>query len=194
MKNLGGEKMGLSETEMREIVYTWREKNPAIVALWYTVQAAAMQAIEGRDAVINKGLKFSYELGAMTVRLPSGRKLYYPRAHLGLGKISKTNVIIYEGQNQTTKKWEDTEIYGGKLVENIVQAIARDCLAVTIMRLEKLGYPIVFHVHDEIIAEVPDDGTKTLEEVKGIFKKPIRWAEGLPLKGDGYVTKYYLKD
>ena len=130
----------------------------------------------------------------MTVRLPSGRKLYYPRAHLGLGKISKTNVIIYEGQNQTTKKWEDTEIYGGKLVENIVQAIARDCLAVTIMRLEKLGYPIVFHVHDEIIAEVPDDGTKTLAEVKGIFKKPICWAEGLPLKGDGYVTKYYLKD
>jgi DNA polymerase len=103
-------------------------------------------------------------------------------------------VIIYEGQNQTTKKWEDIEIYGGKLVENIVQAIARDCLAVTIMRLEKLGYPIVFHVHDEIIAEVPDNGTKTLEEVKGIFKKPIRWAEGLPLKGDGYVTKYYLKD
>lgn len=194
MKNMGGEKMGLSETEMQEIVDTWREKNPAIVALWYTVQAAAMQAIEGRDAVINKGLKFSYELGAMTVRLPSGRKMYYPRAHLGLGKRSKTNVIIYEGQNQTTKKWEDTEIYGGKLVENIVQAIARDCLAVTIMRLEKLGYPIVFHVHDEIIAEVPDDGTKTLAEVKGIFKKPICWAEGLPLKGDGYVTKYYLKD
>ena len=129
-------------------------------------------------------------------QLPSGRKLFYPRARLEIrdkfGRKSKT--IVYEGQNQTTRKWEEQETYGGKLVENIVQGIARDCLAVTMARLEKMGYPIVFHVHDEVILEVPDDGTKTLAEVCGVFKKPIAWAEGLPLKGDGYITNYYKKD
>ena len=196
MKTMGGEKMGLSEDEMKEIVNHWRNANPAIVGLWGDVQAAAMQAISGRDASIRKGVKFRSELGAMTIELPSGRKLFYPRARIELrekfGRKSKT--IIYEGQNQTTKKWEEQETYGGKLVENIVQGIARDCLAVTMIRLEKMGYPIVFHVHDEVILEVPDDGTKTLAEVCEVFKKPIVWAEGLPLKGDGYVTNYYKKD
>lgn len=196
MKTMGGEKMGLSETEMQEIVTHWRNANPAIVGLWDEVQAAAMQAISGRDASIRKGVKFRTELGALTVELPSGRKLFYPRARIEsrekFGRKSKT--IIYEGQNQTTKKWEDLETYGGKLVENIVQGIARDCLAVTMIRLEKMGYPIVFHVHDEVILEVPDDGTKTLAEVCEIFRKPIVWADGLPLKGDGYVTNYYKKD
>ncbi len=196
MKTMGGEKMGLSEDEMKEIVTHWRSANPAIVGLWDEVQAAAMQAISGRDASIRKGVKFRTELGALTIELPSGRKLFYPRARIEsrekFGRKSKT--IIYEGQNQTTKKWEDLETYGGKLVENIVQGIARDCLAVTMIRLEKMGYPIVFHVHDEVILEVPDDGTRTLAEVCEVFKKPIIWAEGLPLKGDGYVTNYYKKD
>lgn len=196
MKTMGGEKMGLSEEEMKEIVTHWRSANPAIVGLWDEVQAAAMQAISGRDASIRKGVKFRTELGALTIELPSGRKLFYPRARIEsrekFGRKSKT--IIYEGQNQTTKKWEDLETYGGKLVENIVQGIARDCLAVTMVRLEKMAYPIVFHVHDEVILEVPDDGTKTLAEVCEVFKKPIVWAEGLPLKGDGYVTNYYKKD
>lgn len=196
MKTMGGEKMGLSEDEMKEIVTHWRSANPAIVGLWDEVQAAAMQAISGRDASIRKGVKFRTELGALTIELPSGRKLFYPRARIEsrekFGRKSKT--IIYEGQNQTTKKWEDLETYGGKLVENIVQGIARDCLAVTMVRLEKMAYPIVFHVHDEVILEVPDDGSKTLAEVCEVFKKPIVWAEGLPLKGDGYVTNYYKKD
>lgn len=196
MKTMGGEKMGLSEDEMKEIVTHWRSANPAIVGLWDEVQAAAMQAISGRDASIRKGVKFRTELGALTIELPSGRKLFYPRARIEsrekFGRKSKT--IIYEGQNQTTKKWEDLETYGGKLVENIVQGIARDCLAVTMVRLEKMAYPIVFHVHDEVILEVPDDGTRTLAEVCEVFKKPIVWAEGLPLKGDGYVTNYYKKD
>lgn len=196
MKTMGGEKMGLSEDEMKEIVTHWRSANPAIVGLWDEVQAAAMQAISGRDASIRKGVKFRTELGALTIELPSGRKLFYPRARIEsrekFGRKSKT--IIYEGQNQTTKKWEDLETYGGKLVENIVQGIARDCLAVTMVRLEKMAYPIVFHVHDEVILEVPDDGTRTLAEVCEVFKKPIVWVEGLPLKGDGYVTNYYKKD
>lgn len=196
MKTMGGERMGLSEDEMKEIVTNWRSANPAIVGLWEEVQAAAVQVISGRDTVIRKGIKFQTELGAMTIQLPSGRQLFYPRPRLEFrekfGKRSKT--IVYEGQNQTTKKWEVQETYGGKLVENIVQGIARDCLAVTMVRLEKMGYPIVFHVHDEVILEVPADGSKTLEEVCGVFRKPIPWAEGLPLKGDGYITNYYKKD
>lgn len=196
MRTMGGEKMGLSEEEMKEIVSHWRTANPAIVNLWDEVQAAAMGSISNRETVIKKGIRFRSELGAMTVQLPSGRKLFYPRARLEIrdkfGRKSKT--IVYEGQNQTTRKWEEQETYGGKLVENIVQGIARDCLAVTMARLEKMGYPIVFHVHDEVILEVPDDGTKTLAEVCGVFKKPIAWAEGLPLKGDGYITNYYKKD
>lgn len=188
--------MGLSESEMKEIVTHWRNANPAIVSLWDEAQSAAIRAISGRDVSIRKGIRFRSELGAMTIQLPSGRKLFYPRAQVDMrekfGRKSKT--IIYEGQNQTTRKWEEQETYGGKLVENIVQGIARDCLAVTMIRLEKMGYPIVFHVHDEVILEVPNDGTKTLAEVCEIFKKPIVWAEGLPLKGDGYVTNYYKKD
>lgn len=196
MRTMGGEKMGLSEVEMKEIVTHWRSANPAIVSLWDEVQNAAMKAICGRDISIQKGIRFRSELGAMTIQLPSGRKLFYPRARIEVrekfGKKSKT--IVYEGQNQTTRKWEEQDTYGGKLVENIVQGIARDCLAVTMIRLEKMGYPIVFHVHDEVILEVPDDGTKTLAEVCDVFKKPIIWAEGLPLKGDGYITNYYKKD
>lgn len=196
MKSMGGERMGLSEEEMQEIVNNWRKANPAIVALWETVQSAAMSVINGREAGIQRGIYFRNELGAMTIQLPSGRKLFYPRAALEVREKfgRKSKVITYEGQNQTTKKWEVQETYGGKLVENIVQAIARDCLAVTMVRLEKLGYPIVFHVHDEVILEVPEGGDKTLAEVCEIFKQPIPWAEGLPLKGDGYVTKYYKKD
>lgn len=196
MKTMGGEKMGLSETEMKEIVTHWRNANPAIVSLWTEVETAAMQAISGKSMTIRKGIKFRTELGAMTIELPSGRKLFYPRPRVELrdkfGRKSK--VIIYEGQNQTTRKWEEQETYGGKLVENIVQGIARDCLAVTMVRLEKMNYPIVFHVHDEVILEVPNDGSKTLAEVCEVFKQPIAWAEGLPLKGDGYVTTYYKKD
>lgn len=196
MKTMGGERMGLSEEEMSEIVNHWRDANPAIVGLWSDVEKAAAVAISGRDATINKGIKFRSELGAMTVELPSGRKLFYPRAQIALREKfgRKQKAVVYEGQNQTTRKWEEQETYGGKLVENIVQGIARDCLAVTMARLEKMGYPIVFHVHDEVILEVPDDGSKTLDEVCGVFRKPIIWAEGLPLKGDGYVTNYYKKD
>lgn len=131
--------------------------------------------------------------GALLVQLPSGRYLSYPRPYIGENRFGAKS-ICYEGLSQTTKQWGKQETYGGKLVENIVQAIARDCLALTILRLEKAGYPIVFHVHDEVIIEVAKDSNQTLESVKEIFKEPIPWAEGLPLKGDGYLTDYYLKD
>lgn len=193
MKQMGGEKMGLSEDEMNDIVNNWRNANPAIVRLWKDVENAARMVIRSGEPVSVKGLKFFMSLGALMVRLPSGRCLSYPRPAIGQNRFG-TASIQYEGVNQTTKQWEVQETYGGKLVENIVQGIARDCLAVTILRLDEQGFPIVFHVHDEVIIEAPEDGVHTLEAVEEIFRTPIPWAPDLPLKGAGYKTKYYLKD
>lgn len=194
MKTMGGESMGLTEEEMSEIVDNWRNANPAIVRLWKDVEAAARMVIRYGEPVSVKGLKFFMSLGAMMIQLPSGRCLSYPRPSVGVNRFGSES-ICYEGVNQTTKQWCQQETYGGKLVENIVQGIARDCLAITILRLEEKGYPIVFHVHDEVIIEAPEnDGVHTLQGVEEIFRMPITWAPGLPLKGAGYTTKYYLKD
>lgn len=196
LKQMGGDRMGLSDSEMEAIVAHWREANPAIVKLWRDVEGAAKMAVRlggHGEPVRLRGLEFCVRLGALTVKLPSGRMLCYPRPGIGENRFGK-EAVTYEGTDQTTRQWRRMETYGGKLVENITQAIARDCLAVTMERLEERGYPIVFHVHDEVILEVPKDGNKTLEEVEGVFRSPIPWAEGLPLKGAGYVTDYYLKD
>jgi len=194
MKTMGGEKMGLSEAEMQEIVTHWRKANPAIVSLWDKVQEAATVCIDTKTTTtIGHGIYFCMKFGALLIQLPSGRCLSYPRPYIGENRFG-SNSICYEGLSQTTKQWGKQETYGGKLVENIVQAIARDCLALTILRLEKAGYPIVFHVHDEVIIEARKDGSQTLEAVKEVFKQPIAWAKDLPLKGDGYLTDYYLKD
>lgn len=194
MKTMGGEVMGLSEVEMQDIVNHWRKANPTIVRLWDKVQGAAMNCIQTKGSTtIGRGIGFYMRFGALMIQLPSGRCLSYPRPYIGENRFGSKS-ICYEGLNQTTKQWGKQETYGGKLVENIVQAIARDCLALTIMRLEKGGYPIVFHVHDEVIIEARTDGSQTLNAVKEVFKQPIPWAEDLPLKGDGYLTDYYLKD
>lgn len=194
MKSMGGESMGLTENEMQEIVNHWRRANPAIVDLWDEVQNAAMQCIETKTpTTIRKGIRFCMRFGAMMIGLPSGRWLTYPRPYIGENRFGSKS-ICYEGLSQTTKQWGKQETYGGKLVENIVQAIARDCLAITMIRLEQRKYPIVFHVHDEVIIEARTDGTQSLDEVEEIFRQPIPWAEDLPLKGAGYLTDYYLKD
>ncbi len=193
MKAMGGERMGLSETEMTEIVSHWRKANPAIVSLWTEVERAATAAIETGGPTEAHGLYFFKRMGLLMVKLPSGRCLCYPKPTIGTNRFGKA-CITYEGLSQTTKQWCTQETYGGKLVENIVQGIARDCLAVTIMRLEEKGYPVVFHVHDETIIEAKADGSQTLRDIEDIFKETISWAKELPLKGAGYVTPYYLKD
>lgn len=193
MKTMGGERMGLSESEMTEIVNHWRKANPAIVSLWMDVERAATAAIETGGPSETHGLLFFKRMGLLMIKLPSGRCLCYPKPAIGANRFGKES-ITYEGLNQTTKQWGTQETYGGKLVENIVQGIARDCLAVTMMRLEAAGYPVVFHVHDETIIEAKADGSQTLEEIEDIFKTPIPWAKDLPLKGAGYTTPYYLKD
>lgn len=190
-KSMGADKMGLSDPEINQIISGWRNSSPNIVKLWRDVEKAAKEAIQYNRIIKLKqgGLTFRVVSGILQIKLPSGRLLSYP-----LAKIVD-NKICYMSQNQTTRQWQETETYGGKLVENIVQAIARDCLGETILRVTEKGYNISFHVHDEIIAEVPaSDSAKALSEIKKIFATPISFAPNLPLKGEGYTTPYYLKD
>ena len=191
LEAMGGERMGLSEDEMSGIVMQWRSSNPGIVELWSEVQTAAMKAVRSRQTVRTHGLEFSMHGDDMTVRLPSGRLLVYPSMKTVTNRFGGAG-LSYLGVNQTTRKWSRCETYGGKLTENIVQAIARDCLAEALARTEAAGIPVVFHVHDELICEV--DGESRLDELKEIFRTPPDWAPGLPLKGDGYCTPYYKKD
>lgn len=186
------------EDELLDIRDRWRQANSRIVQFWHTAEAAAEEAVNtGRSISIQEGrLVFAREcdpandLDFMTIRLPSGRKLYYPRPHMGVNRFGQP-ALCHWGINQTTKKWEVVETYGGKLVENITQAVARDCLAEAIERLETAGYPIVFHVHDEVIIDAKED---CLKDVVEIMRRPPAWADGLPLNADGWVGEYYRKD
>jgi DNA polymerase len=184
----------IPDEELQSVVDQWRQANPKIVKLWRKVEQAAKTAIEDHKAhTIERGISFSYRNGNMFISLPSGRSLVYYGARLKEGQYG--DQIVYKGVNQTTKKWEDTETYGGKLVENIVQGIARDCLAEAMLRVAGMGYQIVMHVHDEMIVDTDDpEPMEALKEINKQMGTPIEWAPGLPLKGDGYVCDYYRKD
>ena len=194
----GHELDSLSDEEVLELVQLWRKANPNIVNLWYTVEAAATEAVKnGRRSILQGG---RLEIGRttdgnldfMTIRLPNGRVLYYPHPRIGTNRFGKPS-ICYMGQNQTTKKWETIETYGGKLVENITQATARDCLAEAIERLETEGYPVVFHIHDEIVVDAPT-GRQDLEGMEHLMATVPSWAEGLPLNAEGWVNEFFKKD
>lgn len=197
LENMGGSRMGLSQTEEKDIVVRWRSANPRIVKFWAIIETAAVRAIKtGERITINRGIVVSYRWGMLLITLPSGRTICYPRAGIGMerndGWRGDHEIIEYEGLNQTTKKWEKIRTYGGKLTENVVQAIARDILGHIILRAEDAGLHIVFHIHDEIVVEA--EPGQTLQSVEAIFSKPIDWCRDLPLKGAGYTTPYYLKD
>ena len=189
LKAFGADKMGLTESEMLDIVTQWRQASPTIPRFWRDTENAAMRALEnpGKTFTIPCGVKYMRDADALRCRLPSGRILSYWGA-----RLDNDGNICFMGQNQTTRKWEKTDTWGGKLVENIVQAYARDCLAVALLRLDEAGYQITFHVHDEIIAEAPE-GSRW-EDMAEIMGRPIDWAPGLLLRGDGYETKFYMKD
>ncbi len=183
----------IPEEELPGLVKSWRNANPNITKFWWDCDKAAKKAINERTTVcMQYGLKFIYNPGVLFIQLPSGRKLAYIKPKIEVGKYG-TDVITYEGMEQTSKQWTTLETYGPKLVENIVQATARDCLGEAMFNVEEAGYEVVFHVHDELIMDVPKDFGK-LEEVNEIFGKPISWAPGLPLKADGYECNYYMKD
>ncbi|HEM4165651.1 TPA: DNA polymerase [Streptococcus suis] len=188
LKQMGALEMGVAEDELQSLVDDWRRANPGIVQFWKDVQTAAVKALRTR-AVIKLGrLRFKYSKGFLLIQLPSGRQLAYARAKLEDGDYGPK--LTYEGQGDKAY-FTKQETYGGKLVENIVQATARDILAEAILRLEKNGYPVVFHVHDECIVEA--SGT-TIETINELMAQAPGWADGLPLNSEGYVTKYYKKD
>jgi DNA polymerase len=186
------------DEEIQEIVNAWRLRSPAITRLWTLCETAALSVARSGSstAIPGAGLVFAYEydpntgLQFMTIQLPSGRKLYYPEPSIGTNRFGRESVT-YWGVNQTTRKWMQLETYGGKLVENITQAVARDCLAEAVERLEAAGYPVVFHVHDEVVI---DARTDCLEQVVEIMKENPSWAKGLPLNADGWTDAYYKKD
>jgi DNA polymerase len=188
----GADKMGLTEDEMQQIVDQWRAASPSIPRFWRDTENAAKRALEnpGRTFTLPCGVKYLRDADALRCRLPSGRVLSYWDARIEDYKGRPS--VVFMGQDQTTRTWKKMETWGGKLVENIVQAYARDCLAVALLRLDEAGYKITFHVHDEIIAEAPD-GSRW-EDMAEIMGRPIDWAPGLLLRGDGYDTKFYMKD
>lgn len=197
LEAMGGKRLGLTEQEEKEIVKLWRRSNPFIVKLWKAVEEAAINAIRTNTTqYIHRGILVKHQWGMLLITLPSGRVICYPRATVGTeyddGYRGDHDIIEYEGTNQTTKKWEKVRTYGGKLTENIVQSIARDILGVIILRAYERGYDIVFHIHDEIVVEAHEG--QTLQAIEAMFSEPIHWCPGLPLKGAGYTTPYYLKD
>jgi DNA polymerase len=193
LKSMGALRLGLSEKELSELVAAWRKANPKIVRLWEEAEKACTAAIrENTPAYINQGIEFFVERGILFVRLPSGRRLAYIRPALEAGDGYKKWEITYEGIEQPKKQWGRLSTYGGKLVENIVQAIARDCLAEAMLRLEEAGYKIVMHCHDEVVLEVPF-GFGSVEEVQEIMGRPIDWAKGLCLTAEAFEAEYYRK-
>ena len=194
---MGALKMGLDESELPDIVSRWRQANPRIKDLWGKVENAAITAYRTAQPQAINNLIFSMESDLiygqtfLTVRLPSGRKLYYPKPFLQVNDLGRDALHFY-GTNQTTGKWGIVSTYGGKLTENIVQAVARDCLAVTLDRINRLGYQVVFHVHDEVIIDAPMD--LSVDTICDLMAEPIPWAPGLILKGAGFESQYYMKD
>ena len=185
----------IPDEELQSVVDQWRAANPNIVKLWRIYERAAKTAIEEHRTVrVKNGVAFSYQDGNLLIKLPSGRKLCYWSAGLEVNPKTGRDSIVYMGVNQETKQWGKAETYGGKLVENVVQATARDCLAEALTRVTDLGYQIVMHVHDEMIVDVPLEDKDALQRINAAMGAPIGWAPGLPLKGDGYECDFYRKD
>ena len=197
--NMGALKMGLREDELPEIVSRWRAASKRIVDFWYGAQNATIAAIDGTPTGLSKGLLFARRLDFangqdfLTIGLPSGRELFYAKPGKTLNKWNQESARYYG--TDVSKKWGPVETYGGKLVENITQAVARDCLAHAIDKLTAYGYKIVAHVHDEVIIEAPAETSKAaLKWVCEVMGQPIPWAPGLILTAAGFVTEFYKKE
>ena len=189
--SMGATKMGLSEEELPDLVSQWRLANPHITEFWWKVDAAAFKAVKERCTVQMDRLLFEYRGGILFIPLPSGRKLSYVKPRLELNRFGREG-ITYEGVGES-KKWTRIETYGPKMVENIVQAVSRDILAEAMLRLEKAGFDIVMHVHDEVVLEVPE-GVSSVEEVNELMAVNPSWTMGLPLKAAGFESAFYKKD
>ena len=196
LKAMGADKMGLTDDELQTVVRKWREASPHIVKLWADVENAAMNAVSGIPTTIKqKNLHFHVEDDALYIDLPSGRHLVYLHPHLGQNRFG-SDAILYTGlggSKTTAGRWGTLETYGGKLSENLVQAIARDCLCAAMKRLTDAGYKICAHIHDEVILEMPE-GKGSLDDAVRIMCQNESWNEGLVMNADGFEAKYYQKD
>ena len=188
--SMGALDMGLTEEELPPLVAAWRKANPHITQFWWDVDAAAIKAVREKQKTKVGKIIFEYKSGILFITLPSGRKLSYVKPRMAVNKFGRDG-LTYEGISEN-KKWSRIETYGPKLVENIVQGTARDLLAEAMLRVEKKGYPIVMHCHDEIIAEMPE-GTGSVDEMCEVMAVQPEWAEGLPLRADGYQCSFYQK-
>lgn len=196
LKAMGADKMGLTDDELQTVVRKWREASPHIVKLWTDVENAAMNAVSGIPTTIKqKNLHFHVEDDALYIELPSGRHLVYLHPHLGKNRFG-SDAILYTGlggSKTTAGRWGTLETYGGKLSENLVQAIARDCLCAAMKRLTDAVYKICAHIHDEVILEMPE-GKGSLDDAVRIMCQNEPWNEGLVMNADGFEAKYYQKD
>lgn len=190
LKSMGALDMGVEETELPGLIADWRKANPRIMQFWWDVDAAAVRAVTEKRKTKAGRIIFEYKSGILFVILPSGRKLSYVKPRMAVNKFGRDG-LTYEGISEN-KKWSRIETYGPKLVENIVQGTARDLLAEAMLRVEKAGYRIVMHCHDEIIAEVPE-GFGSVEDMSEVMAVQPEWADGLPLRADGYECGFYQK-
>lgn len=202
LKRMGGERMGLSDVEMMSLVRKWRDANPKIVELWQEIEDCAHDAVRYGKPIIGtaRNLVFDCDGECLTIELPSSRKLFYSMPRFKMKKVGRSSIpskiLCYDGTIQETKQWGEVETYGGKLTENIVQAISRDLLGHAMLQLRDAGFNITMHVHDEVIAEIPADGNEqeTYNKMAKLMGTPPEWAKDLPLNADGYITPFYKKD
>jgi len=183
---------------MQDTVDLWRESSPGVVAMWKSLEKAAIRAVVKRGSVTcnlpGADIRFDFEDGILWMGLPSGRRIAYWGARYEPSRYDPTRkVFSYMGTDQKTKKWARLESWGGKLTENLVQATSRDVLREAMMALDAEGYDIRAHVHDEVIATEPLGG-RSVEDMSAIMGRPIPWAPGLPLRADGYSCPFYQKD
>jgi DNA polymerase len=188
---MGALEMGIDEDDLPELVQTWRRANPHIVKFWKDVERATLKAVKEHTSVREHGITFAYKSGFLFITLPSGRKLAYVKPQIGKNRFGSESVS-YEGVHAITHQWEAIETFGGKSVENCIQAIARDLLQCAMFNLSNAGYSIVASIHDEVIIEAPLD--KTVEDVVSTMCKVPDWFEGFPLRADGYECMSYRKE
>jgi DNA polymerase len=191
LEKMGALKMGLRQDELQPLITAWRVANLRIVLFWKAMETAAITAVEtGEKQTLQFGISFHVRNSVLFMTLPSGRQLGYMRPKLSPGKYGAS--LSYEGMNQTTKQWQREDTYGGKLVENCVQATQRDWLAFALLSVDKAGYPIALHVHDEVVTDVPET-FGSVADLEHVMTEPIPWAAGLPLKAEGFESNYYKK-
>jgi DNA polymerase len=191
---MGALRSGIPEEELPALVKQWRNANPNIRNLWYAVEESAVTAVREKTTVkVAHGVQYRYAPGYLFADLPSGRSLAYVNPRIKPDKNFNKDGLVFDGMDQVKKKWMSHRTYGGRLVENLVQAIARDCLAESLMRLDREGYKTIMHVHDEVVLDVPL-GMGSLEHVTAIMGQPIDWAPNLPLSAAGFECDFYQKD